>query len=228
MMALKRLRDMFVASINEGLDKIENPRVMLNQYVRDMESDIAKAKHTIVKQQTIVQSFKGKYEEAEKLAVKRKNQAQLAFDAGEEELAKKALSEMKYFEEKTGEYQEAYQHASKQLGELKEQLEKLEVKLRDVKDRKHALIARANAVKAKEHMNASFNKIDNESAYREFMRMESRIEEMEARANSYAELSASSGSPYSRVEYAKEVEEELEKMRAKKIGLEKQQSAGNE
>ncbi|MDI5788351.1 hypothetical protein PO124_07775 [Bacillus licheniformis] len=27
-----------------------------------------------------------------------------------------------------------------------------------MKDRKHALIARANAVKAKEHMNASFNK----------------------------------------------------------------------
>ncbi|KKB75429.1 MULTISPECIES: stress responsive protein LiaH [Bacillus] len=227
-MAFKRIRDMFVASINEGLDKIENPRVMLNQYVRDMENDISKAKHTIVKQQTIAQSFKGKYEEADKLAAKRKNQAQLAFDAGEEELSKKALSEMKYFEQKAKEYKEAYEHAHKQLAELKEQLQTLEVKLRDVKDRKHALIARANAVKAKEHMNASFNKIDSESAYREFMRMENRIEEMEARVNSYAELSASSGSPYSRVEYAKEVEEEFEKMRAKKAGLEKQPAAGNE
>ncbi|KAA6450609.1 stress responsive protein LiaH [Bacillus swezeyi] len=227
-MPFKRMRDMFVASVNEGLDKVENPRVMLNQYVRDMESDIAKAKHTIVKQQTIEQSFKGKHEEAEKLAVKRRNQAQLAFDAGEEELAKKALSEMKYFEEKASEYQDAYQHAKKQLAELKEQLQTLEVKLHDIKDRKHALIARANAVKAKEHMNASFNKIDNESAYREFMRMETRIEEMEAKVNSYAEISAGSGSSYSRLEYAKEVEEELGKMRAQKLGLEKQTSAGNE
>ena len=226
-MALKRIRDMFVASVNEGLDKLENPRVMLNQYVRDMESDIAKAKHTIVKQQTIEHSFKGKVEEAEKLAVKRRNQAQLAFDAGEEDLAKKALSEMKYFEEKAAEYKDAHQHAKKQLAELKEQLETLEIKLRDVKDRKHALIARANAVKAKEHMNASFNKIDSESAYREFMRMENRIEEMETKANSYAELSASSSSPFGRLEYAKEVEEELEKMRAKKTGLEKQTPAGN-
>lgn len=132
----------------------------------------------------------------------------LAFDAGEEELAKKALSEMKYFEEKAAEYKDAHQHAKKQLAELKEQLETLEVKLRDIKDRKHALIARANAVKAKEHMNASFNKIDSESAYREFMRMENRIEEMETRVNSYAELSASSSSPFGRLEYAKEVEEE--------------------
>ncbi|NPC94134.1 PspA/IM30 family protein [Bacillus sp. WMMC1349] len=227
-MALKRIRNMVVASINEGLDKLENPRVMLNQYVRDMESDIAKAKHTIVNQQVIEQNFKGKYEEAEKLAVKRKNQAQLAFDAGEEELAKKALSEMKYFEAKAAEYQDTYQHAKQQLVELKEQLQTLEVKLRDIKDKKHALIARANAVKAKEHMNASFNKIDNESTYREFLRMENRIEEMETRVNSYADFTATSNSPYSRLEYAKEVEEELEKMRSQKVGLEKQESVGNE
>lgn len=49
---------MFVASVNEGLDKLENPKVMLNQYVRDMESDIAKAKQTIVKQHTIAYQFK--------------------------------------------------------------------------------------------------------------------------------------------------------------------------
>lgn len=57
-MVLKRIRDMFVASVHEGLDKMENPKVMLNQYVRDMESDIAKAKQTIVKQHTIAYQFK--------------------------------------------------------------------------------------------------------------------------------------------------------------------------
>ncbi|RCK12629.1 hypothetical protein DT075_12030 [Bacillus licheniformis] len=49
----------------------------------------------------------------------------------------------------------------------------------------------------------------------------------DSRVNSYAELSASSSSPFGRLEYAKEVEEELEKMRAKKTGLEKQTPAGN-
>lgn len=57
---IKRIRDMFVASVHEGLDKMENPKVMLNQYVRDMESDIAKAKQTIVKQHTIAYQFKKK------------------------------------------------------------------------------------------------------------------------------------------------------------------------
>ena len=48
-------------------------------------------------------------------------------------------------------------------------------KTKHAKRQAHAVLRhsnRANAVKAKEHMNASFNKIDSESAYREFMRME--------------------------------------------------------
>lgn len=127
-MVLRRVRDMFVATVNEGLDKLENPRVMLNQYVRDMEDDIAKAKHAIIKQQTIQQGFLRKAEETEEFADKRKKQAELAFHAGEEELARKALTEMKYFEEKHNEYQEAYQQSVKQLKELKEQLRHLETK----------------------------------------------------------------------------------------------------
>lgn len=149
-MVLKRIRDMFVASVHEGLDKMENPKVMLNQYVRDMESDIAKAKQTIVKQHTIAYQFKKKYEEAAEVAGKRKNQAQLAFDAGEEELAKKALTEMKYLEGKAAEHKASYEQANSQLADLKEQLAALETKLQDVKDKKQALIARANAAKAKE------------------------------------------------------------------------------
>ncbi|MBP1081184.1 stress responsive protein LiaH [Bacillus capparidis] len=213
-MVLKRMRDMFVAQINEGLDKVENPRVMLNQYVRDMESDIAKAKHIIIEQQTIERGFKKKFEEAEQLETKRRNQAQLAFDAGEEELARKALAEMKYYEEKAKEHKESYELAKNQVKELKNQLETLEGKLQDLKDKKHALIARANAVKAKEHLNASFNRIDSDSAYREFMRMENRIEEMEIKVNSFADISGSSS--FTNLEYAGEVEKEIEKMKAKK------------
>ncbi|MCC2930698.1 stress responsive protein LiaH [Bacillus sp. LBG-1-113] len=210
-MVLKRMRDMFVASVHEGLDKLENPKVMLNQYVRDMESDIAKAKQTIVKQHTIAYQFKKKYEEANDVAGKRKNQAQFAFDADEEELAKKALTEMKYLEGKAAEHKASYEQASSQLAELKEQLATLETRLQDVKDKKQALIARANAAKAKEHMNATFDKIDSESAYREFLRIENRIEELEIRAD-YSK-SAEAGTETSQSEFADEVEAEIEKMR---------------
>ncbi|MCZ8478591.1 stress responsive protein LiaH [Bacillus subtilis] len=225
-MVLKRIRDMFVASVHEGLDKMENPKVMLNQYVRDMESDIAKAKQTIVKQHTIAYQFKKKYEEAAEVAGKRKNQAQLAFDAGEEELAKKALTEMKYLEGKAAEHKASYEQANSQLADLKEQLAALETKLQDVKDKKQALIARANAAKAKEHMNTTFDKIDSESAYSEFLRIENRIEEMEIRAN-YSK-SAEAGAELTRKEFADDVEAEIEKMRTLSLQKSDQTQAANE
>ncbi|PCK20062.1 protein LiaH [Bacillus pumilus] len=214
-MVLRRVRDMFVATVNEGLDKLENPRVMLNQYVRDMEDDIAKAKHAIIKQQTIQQGFLRKADETEAFAGKRKKQAELAFHAGEEELARKALTEMKYFEEKHKEYQDAYQQSVKQSKELKEQLQHLETKLRDVKDKKQVLIARANAAQAKQHMNESINKVDSESAYKEFLRMENRIEEMETKAGSYAQF-AEQGT-YAHFDYADEVEKEWQKLKLEKM-----------
>ena len=58
-------------------------------------------------------------------------------------------------------------------------------------------------------MNASFDKIDSESAYREFLRMESRIEEMEVRVK-YG-TSAEANTEYSRSQYSDEVEAEIEK-----------------
>ena len=66
-------------------------------------------------------------------------------------------------------------------------------------------------------MNASFDKIDSESAYREFLRMESRIEEMEVRVK-YG-TSAEANTEYSRSQYSDEVEAEIEKMRS--LSLEK-------
>jgi lia operon protein LiaH len=178
-MVLKRIGDMISASIHEGLDQIENPRVMLNQYLREMEDEVAKAKHAIVKQQTLERGFQTKLEDSRRSAAKRKQQAELAFDAGEEDLARAALSEMKHFEAKAEQYRGLYGKASEQVGELREQLSRLEEKFQTLKDKKYALIARANAAKTKEHIQASIHRADSESAFKEFQRLEDRITEME-------------------------------------------------
>ena len=108
----------------------------------------------------------------------------------------------------------AQKFIDEQLKELKEQLQHLETKLRDVKDKKQALIARANAAQAKQHMNESMNKVDSESAYKEFLRMENRIEEMETKAGSYAQF-ADQGA-YAHLDYADEVEKEWQKLQRSK------------
>lgn len=216
-MVFKRIGDMISATVNEALDQLENPRVMLNQYLRDMEDELAKAKHAVVRQQTLEQGFERKKDEARQWVERRKRQAQLAFDAGEEDLARKALAEMKHYETKMVQYEELREKASAQISELKDQLRQLEEKFQGLKDKKYALIARANAVKAKEHMQASMSRIDSESAYRKFQRLEDRIAETEVRVNSWMDVEpAGRYSDFTKLEYANEVEKEIENMRRAK------------
>lgn len=47
---LQRMKEMTKASVHELLDKMEDPVIMLNQYLRDMEEEIAKAEVTVAKQ----------------------------------------------------------------------------------------------------------------------------------------------------------------------------------
>lgn len=214
-MVLKRMGDMLTATVHEGLDQLENPRIMLNQYLRDMEDELAKAKHTIARQETIAFGFERKKQEAKDYVERRRKQAQTAFDAEEEELARKALGQMKHYETKMMQYEELREKASSQVVELKEQLGELQEKFQALKDKKYALIARANAVKAKEQMHTSMSRIDSESAFRKFQRLEDRIAETEVRVNSWMgmDFGASGSNDYMKLEYADEVEKEMEKLR---------------
>src|SRR5690606_40187358 len=93
-------------------------------------------------------------------------------EAGEEELARKALSEMKHWEARADQYRTCADKTAGQVRELKEQLSRLEKKYQELRDKKDALIARANAAKTKQRIHTTLHKIDSESAIRGFERME--------------------------------------------------------
>ncbi|MBA4494147.1 PspA/IM30 family protein [Paenactinomyces guangxiensis] len=216
-MALKRLRDFLAATYHEVMDELENPEAMLKQYLREVEKEIEKAKDTIVKQQMMGKEFARQLEEAKKLAARREKQAQIAFQAGEEELSRKAFAEMKHYEAKAKEYQEYTVKSEEQVKELREQLGKLEKKYQDLKDKKNDLVARAAVAKAKYSMNATLSFVASDSALKEFKRIEDRITEMEIKANSYANAGLGGEDlSFAKVEYADEVEQELEKLRGTK------------
>jgi lia operon protein LiaH len=211
---LKRIVNLISAAIHEGLDQIEDPKMMLNHTLRQMEAELAEARRAILKQQALAASFEKSKEEAEALEDKRRRQAQQAFNAGEENLARRALAEMKLAEARAKHYAEQAEIAAGQVRELKEQAAVLERRYQELKDRKHALIARANFAEVKERIAHSLHSIDTESLYREFQRLENRILEQEIRANAY--MSISDEASYARFEYADEIEQELERMRREK------------
>ncbi|MXO79847.1 PspA/IM30 family protein, partial [Paenibacillus sp. OT2-17] len=81
----KRMKDMTRASVNEVLDKVEDPIIMLNQYLRDMEAEIHEAEVTVAKQMANERRMKQRLEEAVRVSNEREKQAESALRNGQEE-----------------------------------------------------------------------------------------------------------------------------------------------
>lgn len=215
-MVFKRIRDITMATIHESLDAVENPIAMLNQYLRDMEEEIQRAEQSIVKQTMIEKKFNEYKTQSQKMLDKRMRQATLAVEAGEEDLARRALSEKKQHQIKVEQYTQMTQDAHQQVMDLKEQLKEMRDKYSQMRDRKFEHISRANAARTKKQMHQAISKFDNESALKGFQRMEEKITEMETEVEVRGQgHKNSTHQRLAALEPDEDIERELTQMKAK-------------
>lgn len=194
MSIFKRIRDVSAAAINDLIDRAEDPVKMVNQYLRDMEDDIAEAEISVAKQIAIEKRIKHQYEETMELAEKRQVQARQALEAGDEDLARRALVDRKEQQEKAEDFKVQYEHAKSNADELRSRLSEMKEEFEKMKHRRDTLAARAETAKAQKKINQALSGTGKDSTRKGFERMNEKVLQLEAEAESSHELLSSSRS----------------------------------
>jgi len=142
---LSRMANVVRAEFEDLMSQMENPKLMVGQAIRDMETALDDAlvsvAGAIANERILDRRLKEKKEEVSRWRMK----AEEAVQAGEDELARHALSQAARTEQIAGEFESALKEARTASVQLKEQLVHLKSRLESARTRRHSLIVRGGA-----------------------------------------------------------------------------------
>ncbi|WP_456278008.1 PspA/IM30 family protein [Bacillus sp. AK128] len=190
----KRVGTVVNSELNAMLDKAEDPVKMLDQFMRDMESDIREAEAAVAKQIANEKMLKKKADEAEALVNKRQEQAVKALEAGNEDLARRALEDKKQQSKQAETFMESYTRAKSDADTLREKLDEMKNEYQQMKLKKDSLKARAESAQTRTKMNRVMSGIGGDESRQGFDRMEEKVMRYEAEAETSEDMSSRSRS----------------------------------
>jgi phage shock protein A len=182
MSILDRLSTLVKSSVNDLIDKMQDPGKEVDQLVLDMEDSLRQARQEVA---TCMADEKRMAKQMEDLAAEAgtwEQHAARAVQAGDDALAKEALRRKAQKEADRLEVQKAAAEQKAHVENLTAGLRALELRLKDVKLRQGTLRERARAAKGQSPVSTGT------SAFTDFERMSGKIDAMEAEAGLGDEL----------------------------------------
>jgi phage shock protein A len=218
----KRISDVITANLNDLIDRVEDPERMIKQIIREMEENINRAKEGVIEAIASEKQLQKDLEHHRGQSAEWLNKAEQALAADREDLARAALTRKKEHDNIIKALEPSWESARNTSEQLKTQLRALEAKLEEARRKKSTLVARQRAAEARQHMGKTLN--DFEAGLRaqsNFERMESRVAEMEARTEAFAEVNDEASrleKEFWAMEVEQEVEDELAMLKKKRQG----------
>lgn len=188
MTIMRRIRDISVATLNDRLEKAEDPVKLIDQYLHEQMDQIRQSEKLLQQCLQHASQLKAQYEQAEQWMNKREEQALLALKAGEDDLARLALQEKMLHQEKYDQYKKLYDDTMASTEELSRQLEQMKTDYREVYNKRQYYIARMESARLQQRMNERLGFAGKSSGERIFQRLEDQVSGLELEAKSLSEL----------------------------------------
>lgn len=191
---ISRFKDIMSANINALLDKSEDPAKMINQYLRDLESDLGKVKAETAAIMAEETRSKRLLDECASEIAKMQEYAAKAVQAGNDEDARQFLVKKKQLAEKQAGLQQAYDLAAVNASKMRQMHDKLVNDINSLNARKDTIKAKVAVAKTQDKINKVGSSISGaRGTVSAFDRMEEKAERMLDEANAMAELNADQG-----------------------------------
>ncbi|QQY79969.1 phage shock protein A (PspA) family protein [Keratinibaculum paraultunense] len=189
MSILTRFKEIMSSNINALLDKAEDPEKMIDQILRNLNSDLGKVKAETASIMAEEQRAKRELRECQEDISKMENYAIKALEAGNEEDARKFLERKAELAEKEKGLEEAYNLAKSNAEHMREMHDKLISDINELEARRSMLKGKMSVAKTQEKINKISSSVsDANRSISAFDRMEDKVNRALDEANAMAEL----------------------------------------
>lgn len=219
MSVLERVSRLVRANVNDLIDQAEDPAKMIDQLLRDMQSNITTARAQVASMIAQEKELEADLSETRQLSAEWAEKARRAVEAGKDDLAREALRRKRDNDENTRVYDQQYQAQRQTVEKLKQQLRLLESKYDTTLSQRDSLIARQRRAEATTQVTQQVSSLSPLDVSSELDRMERKIRSNEAQAAALTDIQDNSyDAQFRELDYDLDVERELEALKAGSTG----------
>jgi phage shock protein A len=188
MSLIRRMRDITAATLNDRLERSEDPVRLIDQYLLAQREQLQQSERLYQQCVAHAAALRQQYLTALETKEKREHQALLALKAGEEQMARIVLQEKMQAEEKSDQYRDLYEQAKQSILDLDEQLQQLKADYMEVAEKRSYYMARMESARLQQRLNARMSGVGHHSTPHIFNRIEENVSDMEMQARSLRDV----------------------------------------
>ena len=190
---LTRIFNLFRATTSDLLDKAEDPEKMIKQMISDLEAQKKKAKEQMTEALALQKRLERDTEKEHQESEKWEQKAILAVQNEKDDLAKEALTRKNEHLRRALDFEKQLEMHRSNADSLKESYQTMENKIDEIKRKQGLLSVKQKQAEAQEKIYKTIEGLGDTSGIMDTIeRAEEKVENLQARAEAYQEISMES------------------------------------